>query len=251
MKGAFWRLLRKEARQVAPVALGIVAVVVGWHLFLYTRVDRWPNNLVTGLAAVPLGFVPLWMYWRSVATMRQEWTGNHMYLLLSLPVPGWYIAASKVLIVMAEAIVYTVVIGGGSLTLVWAAGWLKEIPIEAFRPSPGFMALVLGAALLSPLAVVIVTQFSYIASRIARRFTGLVAAVVFVLSVWFIVRVGTVLSQLFEWLPDVTLSANAISSGVVVNAGLSLSIAPAVGSILAVAALFWATATLLERDIEL
>lgn len=251
MKGAFWRLLRKEVRQAAPVALGLGAIIVAWHLFLYTRIDRWPAELVTSLAVVPLGFVPLWLLWRSVATMRQEWTGNHMYLLLTLPVPGWSIASAKVLIVMAEAALYTVVVGSGSLFLVRAAGLLQQLPLDAIRMPTGFAVLVVGVSLLSPLATVIATQFSYIASRLAPRLAGLVFAVVFVLSAWFIARAGTVLTPLFRWLPDVTLSADAIANGVVVKGGLSLSIAPAVGSLVAVAALFWATATLLERDIEL
>lgn len=251
MKGAFWRLLNKEIRQASSTALVIAAVVVVWHVFLHTRIGRWPEEAVLAAGAFPMGFVPLWLLWRSFATMRQEWAGNHTHLLLALPVPGWAIAASKAAVVMLEAAFFIVVIGGGAAALGFKTGLLSQIPFEDIR-TPWGKPIIIGAILLlSPLMWIVMTQFAYVAGRLASKLSWLVSAVAFALSGWFIVRAGTVLTPLLRWMPDLPVSADVIVNGVVVKAGLSLDWTPAAGTILAVGALFWAVSTMLERDVEL
>lgn len=44
----------------------------------------------------------MWTLWRAGASLRQEWSSNHMSLLLTLPVPGWYITSAKALVLLAE-----------------------------------------------------------------------------------------------------------------------------------------------------
>lgn len=252
MKGAFWRLVQKEIRQAAPMAAIVAGVVIAWHLFLSTRFGKWPSEGIIGLSALPLGFIPLWILWRSFATMRQEWTGNHMYLLLSLPVPGWYLASAKVIIVVVEAAFYTVVVGSGMLILTLSSGLLDGILAEAIvRPTWGPVLVMVAISVLSPLSWIVVTQFSYVAGRLTSKLSGLVSVIVFVLSGWFIVRMGTVLTPLLGWVPDLRLSADVLVDGVVVKNGWQLDVTPAIGAALAIAGLFWLGGYLLERDVEL
>lgn len=251
MKGAFWPMLRKDFRQALPAAAGIIAAVMAWQMFLYTRIGRWPMDVVLIVSALPFGFVPLWVLSRGLSTLRQEWAGNHMYLLLSLPIPGWYIAGAKVLVVTVEGLAYGVVIGAGWLLLARGSGGLELVALEAVRLPWGAIILLGGLSLTSPLATAVVAQFSYVASRLAPRLRGLALAVLLPLSGWFVTRAGTVLALPFLWLPHIDFTVHAVVDGVTVRSGMALDVAPVIGSLLAVAALFWATATLLERDVEL
>lgn len=92
----YWRLLQKEAIQALPTVLVFTVVLVAWYAFLYTRTGRWSGIItILPLAMLPWGFIGPWTLWRCVATLRQEWPGNHMHLLLALPVPGWYVTSVK------------------------------------------------------------------------------------------------------------------------------------------------------------
>lgn len=249
-RGAFWRLLQKELRQAAPTVGVITAAVVAWHVFLYTRIGRWPEEVLIGLAALPFGFVPLWLLWRSFATMRQEWSGNHMHLLLSLPIPGWYIAATKLLTVIAETVLFSVVIVTGTGWIAFAAGAIEQASFGDVRLMWGQVAAVAAILSLPMLAWVIITQFAYVAGRLATRLSGLVSFAVFVMG-WFVIRMGKLLTPLFRWVPDVPLSAETIVNGVVTRAGVTFDWTPAIGAVFAMGALFWATGSFLERDVEL
>lgn len=250
MKGAFWRLLKKEIRQGAPAAVVIAAVVVAWHMFLYTRIGRWPVELVFGLGVLPIGFVPLWLLWRGFAVMRQEWIGNHMHLLLALPVPGWAVAASKAVVVMLEAAWFALIIGVGGAVLGFKVELIPAGVLD-LRGSWGPYAVAVAGSLLTPFLWIVMTQLAYVAGRLTARLSWLVSALVFVLSGWFVLRLGTVLTPLLRWVPALPLTADVIVNGVVVKTGLALDWTPAVGTILGMGGLFWAVSTLLERDVEL
>lgn len=57
-----------------------------------------------GPRLAPLGLIAIWVFWRAVASLRREWQGNHMQLLLALPVPGWQLVDAKSVAVLLEAV---------------------------------------------------------------------------------------------------------------------------------------------------
>lgn len=59
---------------------------------------------------------------RELAALRQQWEADLMYLLLSLPVPGWFVTSTKALVVLLEAFWYVFLIIGGTAFLVFAGG---------------------------------------------------------------------------------------------------------------------------------
>lgn len=250
-KRPYWVLLQKEVYQTLPMFAIILAGIISWHGFLFTRIDRWPQQVVIASAVMPLGAIPLWLLWRSFSTLRQEWTGNHMYLLLSLPIPGWYIASVKTVVVILEAMTYGMVIGGGALFLAAQTGLLEEIPLEFLRMQWGPMLAGTAASLFWPFASVILLQFSYIAGRLASRWSGLVSAITFVLSMWFVIRVSTVLAPLLRWLPEVPIRAVGVVDGILIESAVYVNLGPVLGMVSALLALFWLGSSFLERDVEL
>lgn len=247
----YWRLLQKEVSQALPMFLVVTAGIIAWHGYLFTRIGKWPVEGVVSLAFMPMGAIPLWLLWRSFSTLRQEWTGNHMYLLLALPIPGWYIASVKALVVVVEATVYGLVTGGGALLLASATGLLERMPIEFIQMQWGPMVLGTVASFMWPFTMVIVIQFSYIAGRLASRWSGFISAVTFVLSMWFIVRMGSLLATLLRWLPEVPVPAQGIVDGIPIQTAVYLKPGPAIGMLVAVLALFLFGSSFLERDVEL
>lgn len=251
MRRPYWRLLQKEISQALPMFIIAITGMVAWHGFLYTRIDVWPMEAIIGLAVMPIGAIPLWLVWQSISTLRTEWRGNHMYLLLALPIPGWYIASVKVLIVMLEAALYSLVIGGGTLFLASKTGLLGQIPVDFLVVQWGPTIGAIVTAFVVPLVGVVVTQFAYIAGRLTSKLAGLVSGITFVLSMWFVVRVGTLLTPVFRWLPDVPIKVGGTVDGIPIEGVANVGIAPAVGTLLAVFGLFWLGASFLERDVEL
>lgn len=249
VKHPYWMLLKKEVAQALPMFIIFVVGIVAWQGFLWTRIAKgWHVDLIVGLSMAPTGAIPLWLLWRSFSTLRQEWTGNHMYLLLALPIPGWYIASVKAFVVMLEAAAYVLITGVGSLLLMVATG---SIPIEFTEIPWGSLAATVLISFLAPLVGVIVIQFSYIAGRLASRWSGVISAITFVLSMWFIVRVGTLLAPWLHWLPEIPIRGHAIVDGIPMQTALYVNMGPVVGMLVAVSVLFWLGSSFIERDVEL
>ena len=132
MRSAYLQLLGKELQQAVSTALVFIILIVAWFAFWRPESGFGPNLLPFGLGIATLGFVPFWALWRTFYSFRQEWTGDHMYLLLSLPVPGWYMTSTKLIVAMIELFVYSGIILGGSLLLFTADG-MGGFPIELLR----------------------------------------------------------------------------------------------------------------------
>lgn len=252
MRSAYLQLLGKELQQAVSTALVFIILIVAWFAFLTTRVGVWPNLVPFGLGMATLGFVPFWALWRTFYSFRQEWTGDHMYLLLSLPVPGWYMTSTKLLVAMVELFVYSGIILGGSLLLLTADG-LGGFPIELLRQE-ALLSTSLKAAFVQTLGLVvmmIVIQFSYLFSRLVSRRRGLMMMLVGLISFWFVFRVGGWIAPLFHWIPPVPLQNIEITGGLLTTRTLYLGVAPVIGSFVAALLLFVIGSNVLERDIEL
>lgn len=217
-------------------------------------------------ALLHLGFVPMWTLWRAGASLRQEWSSNHMSLLLTLPVPGWYITSAKALVLLAEMLWYIVLVLAGTLVLAIEGSWIQRIDLlgqayviggEIYSRIPAdalswrTLLFALGVVTAVAASGIIATQFSYIAGCLWRRWSGLFSTAVAGLSVWFILRAGTLLAPLFRWVPEIPVDGAVIVNNVRVQQTMYLGLSPVFGALAAVALLFWLGAVLLERDVEL
>lgn len=249
----FLQLTLKEARQALGTALVFTGILLAALLYLISRLGIWPTGLVALFISLLMGFVPFWALWRTYYSLRQEWTGDHMYLLLSLPVPGWYITGSKLIVALLEMLLYTALLSGAALVVFFAGGGDLYVP-SSLISEPVFIATTLRVALLS-LAVLfigmIVVQFSHLASRLVSRFRGPLMIALVLVSTWVVTRGAGLLAPILSWLPEVPVHSIEFHDDFVSVATVYLGVAPLAGALIVSLGLFWLGSYLLERDVEL
>ncbi len=251
---SYLQLIKKELRALRWYLGVLMFLTLGWHLFLATRVQRWPAELVFGLGWIPISFIPIWLLWISVQMYRSEWNQDTAYLLLSLPIPGWQITTSKFLVVMI-AYVFSVVLFAASFFLA-LGGSIMQIVGDCLTLFPtiwylrtGLNAFVLSVLLVS--SATMLTHFSYISARMVKRFQGLVMVWILVLSVWLMERLGYVIEPLLRWVPWMTFEIGNYSQGMVHMGEFQMSLAPILAPWLIVVALFALGTWLWETQIEI
>lgn len=257
MKGAYWQLFSKEIRSSKLILLLSIAAIIAWDIFLASRLGRWSEELVAVLAWMPMGLLQFYALFSGITSFSQEWRGNHMHLMLSLPVRGWQIFSAKVLSTMCEIVLITIVTMAGASLLGFG-------PINlAFRESGGLPSAVPGSLVyrlailavillwLSMTAITVMGQFSYISSRMFERFGGLVTVWVLLLSFWGLARFMTIVTPMLRWLPDIPFRIWNSVDGRIMTATAWLDSAPLVAAALWVAILFAIGSWLLERHVEL
>lgn len=253
---AYMQLLKKEMRQTAPMMLLFGGGLVLWIVYLFSKAGVWPGHLPFILALAPSGFIPFWALWRSFYGLRQEWNGDHMYLLLALPIPGWYVTSTKMLSTLIEMFVYVALIVSGSLILYFS---VEEavLPWELVREAQ----LLRMAWLVSLLTTIVlfsgmfIIQFSYVFSRLINKFRGLFAVAVGIVSSWLVIRIGAFVAPLLRWIPDVKLPnvnlVQNIDSHELELLTFFVDPAPVVAVFLGAFVLFVFGSIILERDVEL
>lgn len=251
MRRPFLQLLWKELRH----SLNPMLFYTGASLLLYflpvfvpgLRGIPLQNTLWLFVILMPLQALPFWVIWRAIATWRREWTGNHMLLILSLPVPGWQITSAKLLALFLEVLLYG---------MVHSIGFMPYMLPEFSLTLPGYLTLslwVAGGALYLALiscCFFLTVHFAYLAGRLVSRGGWLVALAAFFTSLWAAIRLGGLLSPLLQWLPRVPFYGLSIASGTVNRTVIYIQVAPLVGVLLVLALLFWLSARWVERDLE-
>lgn len=249
------KLLGKEIQQATGTAAIFTLLIVLWIGYLLTRVNVWPGELALVLSLMTLGFLPFWALWRTYYSLRQEWTGDHMYLLLSLPIPGWYITSTKLLVAMVELLVYAAVIQLGAL-VIFNAGAASVFPWEILM-EPALLWTSIRLSVLSMLMLgmgMVVMQFAYLCGRLVSKRRGLLTLLVGAVSMWLILRLGGLLAPLFKWLPPMPVYGISVFGGepvMIQTQTAYVGLAPLAGSLLVAVGLFLLGSVLLERDIEL
>lgn len=197
MSAAFRQLLRKDLVHAWPTVLTILALFTGFVLYYASRGDAATAMFALAMMLIPGPLVMLAIFiWRSFAL--HEWQSKHMYFLLSLPTPGWYVLGSRILLVVAEFLCYTTAffIGLGVLLSTQgpvllvdgsAADWRDWISLIA---RGAFLALLFGTIL------AVVAQFSFLAGRSLRRGSFPVAAFLYVAGLWLLFRIASGVSTL-------------------------------------------------------
>lgn len=247
----FWQLLRKEIRQSLPDMGFVAAAVLLNYGFLLTRDQAalQTNQLFLFLELAPAAFILPWLCWRSVAVWRRDWNSHHAYLLLSLPVSGWVIAAAKLLVITLEAALAFILMTAG-----FHASWVKLADIHLTPSGYGsLIAWILGSTLMATillLTVLLLLQCAYVASRLVARLRWLVFAATVVTGWWGALRLGGLLSPLLGWLPRLPIVTMSLNNNYMERQVLVIQSAPLVGVLLVLATAFWLMARWVERDLE-
>ena len=254
--GAYWQLLSKEVRSSKLVLLLSVSAIIALDVFLATRTAKWQEELVAGLAWMPLALLHFYALFSGTMSFSQEWRGNHMHLVLSLPVRGWQILSAKTLSTFCETVAITLVTMGGAslLGLGPVATLLRNTGVapNAVPAGLAYKLVILATALLwfSVVAVIIAVQFSYIAGRMFQRSGGLVMVWTFLLSLWGLFRLMSVVTPALRWLPDLPFQVWSNVNGLISLRTVHLDSAPFMVAALWMLALFAAGSWLLERHVE-
>ncbi|MFP4662261.1 MAG: hypothetical protein ACLFPF_08720, partial [Halanaerobiales bacterium] len=105
--------------------------------------------------------------------------------------------------------------------------------------------------LVSALFTYIVTQFSQLVSLFFDRFRGLITIVVYLIMNYVVYRGATLLSPLFNWLPDIPVRAfNESGMGLVQSFKFYIGSGPIIATTLLTIALFFFGSWLLEKQLE-
>ncbi|MGM0411436.1 MAG: ABC transporter permease [Bacillota bacterium] len=247
---SWFTLYKKELRSIFFFLLVSILVILGWELFLFYKSSVWPRELILGLSFLPTSFFPLIMLWQGYQSFRHEWKDNTIYMLMSLPRKGWQITLAK----LATGFTYYI-----SVTL-FTALMILIVNDKSIIPSlPPYITkeFIYRSTFLGSFAYVIfgmipyiLSQFSCLVSRFYSRFKGLISIVVFVLTNYFIYRVASIISPIFNWLPNIPLKGFTQSMGEISYHTIYINSAPIISLLLMVAIIFYLASLLFEKYLE-
>lgn len=251
----FFPLVRKDL-EASRWPVGILsALIIGYMLLVLFKVppglkEQEPLIVLGAALALPLMFLPLWMFWQSFQTLRSEWREDTVYTLLVLPVPGWQVMLAKLVGLWVEYTVLIAVSLVGALLLfsgpVQSA--LGALPSLSWAIQNGLLLYL--ASLLLLATVVVFVQLAFVVSKMVSRLQGLVAIWTLILGGWLVDRLGLLLEPIFRWIPKLPLHKllrlGDLRSGVVAEWNL----APKIGTWLGIVALFVLTSYLFEHYVE-
>ncbi|MFW6306298.1 MAG: hypothetical protein ACOC1N_02820 [Bacillota bacterium] len=213
---AWWELYKKEINSLAFFTTVVLLLVFSWELFLFYKASSWPLGLSFGLSFLPFSLFSVLILWLGYNGFRQEWKDDTNYFLLSLPRRGWELTLAKLAAGMTFLLVVTLVTTGLIYLfqkdfINYVLGQTSNIGLEEFAAESNMKVKefayesvwkTLLSFWVSSLAVYIITQFSQLISLFFDRFRGFITIVVFIFTNYFIYRGATLLSVLFNWLPD-------------------------------------------------
>jgi hypothetical protein len=212
----FKQLFRKDWEQVKTETYFVLALALTMNLAVNIFNLQQAAPLFIFIFIAPF-LVPLYS---AVQLFRREWSGGTIYLLLSLPVGGFFIFLSKLLAVLLEFMIQIIAVFGLTIVFVYLSGTANPHLIFNFTDffyssdivhAPEIHAL--GMAFLTMLGgLALVTAaifFSQSVGRLISKYQDLSAFVVFLLSLWVVIKVaaglGGAVLPFFTTPPESTL----------------------------------------------
>ncbi|HSV31061.1 MAG TPA: hypothetical protein VLH40_03430 [Atribacteraceae bacterium] len=233
----------KELKASRTTFLAITVVIAAWDLFLFTQTNAWSRDLILALSLLPLAVLPFFSLIAGVTTLRREWPNRTRVLSRFLPLQGMTILSIKQIAIFLELLLGAGLIITGATLL---GGTL--IPPD-FTP-PLRVLVVVGLAL-STLAFACLSQFAYIAGRLCGRFSVLAAVWVFLLSLWGIGRLATLLVPLLTGLPNLALRiSDPTAADLLTPSVIQIDPAPLFALVVGFLVLFFLGAWLMEHHVQ-
>lgn len=250
----FGKLLKKDLESYKVFMAIFVLGIIAWDIFLWTRIGKWRPDMIVGLTFLPLLLIAFWALLSPFLKLRQEWDGNHVHLILVLPVPGFYITGAKALATLIEAIILSLIATAG----IWYVGILALNPSVSWVVRQMTTADVVGFAFqallmfwLALCAAIVVVQFAYLSGRLYEKFSGLIAIWTLFLSTWVVEQLGALAEPAFRWLPDFGFKTWQTINDQLITSVVPVSSAPIASVLLGVLILFAAGSWMLDRQIEI
>ncbi|HAX98930.1 MAG TPA: hypothetical protein DCY12_08620 [Candidatus Atribacteria bacterium] len=198
MKSKFGSLLKDELKNSMGSIILLLALVIVWDLFLYTRRDIWDVTLVFILSFLPIIFLPFYALVSGFYLLREEWRKKTIARLLSLPVKGITLTSVKLLIIWIETVIFIVVIFIGVITF---------SKIALLEPIPNQVLWQLGILLsVISILVAILSQFAYLVGRVFRHGGWLISIWTFLVFGWVIIRYSGLLVPCLSFIPNLQLN---------------------------------------------
>ena len=201
----FFKLYSKEMRELRPEILVVLIATLVLNLFFYFKAQELPAMIIVpsmmmlGLA----GFLP---FISSFKLLGREWNSNTIYLLLSLPVKGGNILGSKLLALLTQYLIGTVVVTTGGVILTFLlfpepglAETLRQVQasgidtrLQTIISSGGLFYLM---SLVGMAYIIAISFFSQLLGKLVTRFSGLITAIVFIATFWLMNKLMTPIWQ--------------------------------------------------------
>jgi hypothetical protein len=182
----FGQLYRKDLHEIIPEILIVVIGVVLITASFFLRSSE-PSPVVIVPLILLFGLAGLLPLVASFKLLSREWSNNTVYLIMSLPVSGAMVMGAKMLVLISQFIVGTLLIAISGYVL-YANGLYQY-----FTPQqPGYMLLqnnpelvkYLLAFYLSGLVLLIflccISFLSQVVGKLSRKFSGLITAGAFI-----------------------------------------------------------------------
>ena len=249
---SWFYLVRINLRTSRTFLMIFAAAVIAWGIFTHTRVDRISNAAVLALTWLPILLVPFWALVSGFIGWRQDFEGNHMHLLLPLPVSrgqvyGAKLAAATIEILLCSALVL----------LVGYLAALRPISNLAGQLPYGYMDhlynIVRNSAILylgGAVTISIVTQFTYIIGRSFQRLRPLIMGWVFLITIWFLVRFSMLVTPALAWLPPMRFTGFFNFAGDSIARTAVVATAPFLATALGTVLVAVVTAWVLDTQVE-
>ena len=199
MKSKFGSLLKTELKNSLGSTILLLALIIIWDLFLYTRQNSWDKTLIFILSFLPIIFLPFYALVSGFYMLNEEWRKKTIAQLLSLPVKGITLTSVKLLTVGIETVVFIIMVFIGVIIFSKIA-LLDPLPIPALFQL-GTLLLII------TVLVTVLSQFAYLVGRVFRYLQWLVSLWTFLLAGWVIIRYSGLLAPYFSFVPNFQLNS--------------------------------------------
>ncbi len=249
----FYKLVMKEIKGSRWTMLLFLILTVFWHLFLLAKTGKWHEETYLTLGLIPYFVLPLWVLGNMLHMIHSEWNSNTIYLLLSLPIRGWAVTGSKIVASVIELVILGL-LAGISFMLFFGSNFLSYIAVHndgvplTWMLSPAALAAFF--YILVTFICLVLAQFSYLVSRLVGRFRGLIIAATAFVLFWIFMRLGGMLSPLFEWVPDFSFKTWTSINNVINVGSETLNSAPIAAVVFLTVLVFIAGSIFYDKNIE-
>lgn len=231
----FYQLFKKDWDMVKTGTYFVLALALTTNLAVVVFRIQQVAPLFAFTFMAPF-LVPLYS---AVQLFRREWSGGSIYLLLSLPIKGFYIFLSKLLAILLEFIVQSIGVFSISFIFIYTFEMSSKINLYqilnfSYTSNALFAGVLTYLILLGGLALFTGGTFlSQALSRLVPKYQDLCAFAFFLVSLWFAAKVTTNLgnyllhlnwmstprSPMSLWLPASFIILLEVSIAVVYLAG--------------------------------
>ncbi len=249
-----WTLYRRELGASRAFVVTVPCLIAMWNLFLLSRVNAWPLELVGTLSLVPLALTIPWTAIASMQAWRRQWQDNTIYLTRSFPVAAWSPILAKTMAVLTEITLYAAVAVLTGLPILARLLWAEVEPsIRSTFLGAGWVNIsqLLAVVLILLAAGAVTVQMAYLVGRLAGRWFPLALPLTLILSAWSLVRLGTLLNYALAWVPPLVLrNLTPVARGICQIRPVYLSPAPVIATLVVGLLYFALAAWLLERQVD-